>query len=49
MIVDQFQSDEHLLLLQKGKLLADEQELYWLLQSAVHDVADNDHQWDRAT
>ena len=27
----------------------DEKELYWLLQSAVQDVADDDHQWDGVT
>ena len=48
MVVDWVQSEECLLLLQKGKLSMDEKELYWLLQSAVHDLADNDCQWDTA-
>ena len=49
MIVDRVQSEECLPLLQKGKLSVDEKELYWLLQLAVHDIADDDHQWDGVT
>ena len=49
MIVDQVLSEECLPQLQKNELSADKRELYWLLQSAVHDVADNDRQWDTAT
>ena len=33
----------------KNELSVHEKELYWLLQSAVHDVADDDRQWDTAT
>ena len=49
MVVDRVQSEEHLPLLQKGKLSANEKELYWLLQSVVHDVVDDDRQWDTVT
>ena len=49
MVVDRVQSEEHHPRLLRNKLLAHERELYWLLQSAVHDVADDDRQWDTAT
>ena len=42
MVVDWIQLDERLPLLQKGKLSADEKELYWVLQLAVHNIADDD-------
>ena len=49
MVVDRVQSEERLPRLQKNELSAHEKELYWLLQSAVHDVDDDDRQWDTAT
>ena len=49
MIVDQVQTEERLLRLQKNELSVHEKELYWLLQSAVHNVDDDDCQWDTAT
>src|ERR1700743_2559302 len=49
MIVDWVQTEERLPRLQKKELSAHETELYWLLQSAIQDVADDDRQWDTAT
>ena len=49
MIVDRVLTEERLPRLQKKELSAHEAELYWLLQSAVNDVADDDRQWDTAT
>ena len=49
MVVDRVQSEERHPRLLKNELSVHEKELYWLLQSAVHDVADDDRQWDTAT
>ena len=49
MIVDRVQKDERHPRLLRNELSAHERELYWLLQSAVHDVNDDDCQWDTAT
>ena len=49
MVVDWVQLEERLLRLQRDELLVHEKELYWLLQSAVHDIDDDDRQWDTAT
>ena len=49
MVVDRVQSEGRHPRLLKNKLSAHEKELYWLLQSAVHDVADDDRKWDTAT
>ena len=49
MIVDRVQMEEHHPRLLRNELSAHERELYWLLQSAIHDVSDNDRQWDTAT
>ena len=42
MVVDRVQSDEHHPRLLRNELSVNERELYWLLQSAIHDVADDD-------
>ena len=49
MIVDRVQSEECHSQLMKNELSVNERELYWLLQSAIHDVDDDDRQWDTAT
>ena len=49
MVVDRVQLEERLPRLQKNELSAHEKELYWLLQSAVHNVDDDDCQWDTVT
>ena len=49
MVVDRVQSEERHPRLLKNELSAQEKELYWLLQSAVHDVDDDDRQWDTTT
>ena len=49
MVVDRVQSEECHPRLLRNDLSVNEKELYWLLQLAVHDVVDDDRQWDTAT
>ena len=49
MVVDRVQLEERHPRLLKNELSAHERELYWLLQLAVHDVDNDDRQWDTAT